>query len=316
MDFIESKGRTVDEAVFSGLVKMDLSIDEVDIEILDEGGGLFKSARVRLTKKPEEKITPFVPDAPLDEEFPRPRPYGERRDDRRDRRDDRRGSDRPAERRDDRRDRPAGRRDDRRSDGRPGDRRDFGRRDGRRDEKRRPVIEFGIPEGFVAQQPENNAEKFLLGLFERMNMGVVIKSATEDGMLKLDLSGRGMGVLIGRRGETLDALQYLTSLVVNNGKADYTKIMLDTEDYRKKREDTLRRLAARLADKVQRSGRRVVLEPMNPYERRILHATLQDYDKVYTYSEGEDPFRSVVVAVKGKDDQGPGAEEAAQQADE
>ena len=76
--------------------------------------------------------------------------------------------------------------------------------------------------------------------------------------------------------------------------------MLDTEDYRQKREDTLRRLAARLADKVQKSGRRVVLEPMNPYERRILHATLQDYSKVYTYSEGEDPFRSVVVALKSK----------------
>ena len=103
-------------------------------------------------------------------------------------------------------------------------------------------------------------------------------------------------------GETLDALQYLTSLVVNSGKDDYTKVMLDTEDYRKKREDTLRRLAARLADKVLKSGKRVVLEPMNPYERRIMHATLQDYDKVYTYSEGEDPFRSVVVALRGEDD--------------
>ena len=122
-------------------------------------------------------------------------------------------------------------------------------------------------------------------------------------MLKVDMSGRGMGMLIGRRGETLDALQYLTSLVVNNGKEDYIKIMLDTEDYRKKREDTLRRLAARLADKVQKSGKRVVLEPMNPYERRILHSTLQDYENVYTYSEGEDPFRSVVVALKGQDDE-------------
>ncbi len=321
MDFIESKGKTVDEAVFSGLVKMDLSIDEVDIEILDEGGGLFKSAKVRLTKKPEEKITPFVPDKPLDEEYPRPRP--DRRDDRR--RDGRR-DDRP-ERRDNRDrngDRPSfdsrERRDDRRGgEHRSGERRDYGRRDdrrhdGRRDDRRRSgsIIETGIPEGFVAQEPANDAEKFLLGLFAHMNMGVVIKSETEDGMLKLDLSGRGMGLLIGRRGETLDALQYLTSLVVNNGKADYTKIMLDTEDYRKKREDTLKRLAARLADKVQKSGKRVVLEPMNPYERRILHATLQDYDKVYTYSEGEDPFRSVVVALKG--DGGP--EEAAKRANE
>lgn len=290
MDVIESKGKTVDEAVFSGLIKMDLSIDEVNIEILDEGAGLFKSARVRLTKKPEGDVSVFVPDIPLEEEFPRPRTR------------ENRGGDRHGGDRHDRSRYGGNRRQD--------DRRDGGRRDDFRRNEGRRGGEIGIPADFVPQEPENDAEKFLLGLFERMKMGVVIKSVTEDGILKLDLSGRGMGILIGRRGETLDALQYLTSLVVNNGKTDYTKIMLDTEDYRKKREDTLRRLAARLADKVQKSGKRVVLEPMNPYERRILHATLQDYSKVYTYSEGEDPYRSVVVALKGKDGEMPGAEEA------
>ena len=282
MDFIESKGRTVDEAVFNGLVKMDLSIDEVDIEILDEGGGLFKSARVRLARKPADAVVPFEPEKPREEERPR-------RDEKR--AGERRESDRCEKRSSGRHER------ERRS-------------SGRREEKRREV---GIPEDFVAQEPSNDAEKFLLGLFERMNMAVTIKSEMQDGILKLNLSGRGMGVLIGRRGETLDALQYLTSLVVNNGKSEYTKIMLDTENYRKKREDTLRRLAKRLAEKVQNSGKRVVLEPMNPYERRILHSTLQNYENVYTYSEGEDPFRSVVVALKGDE---PGAEEAhaAQQA--
>ena len=277
MDFIESKGKTVDEAVFNGLVKMDLSIDEVDIEILDEGGGLFKSARVRLTRKPEDAVMPFEPERTREEERPR--------------REEKRG----AERRESNR----------------GEKRSSGRHEReRRKEKRRDA---GIPEDFVPQEPSNDAEKFLLGLFERMNMGVTIKSEIQDGILKLNLSGRGMGVLIGRRGETLDALQYLTSLVVNNGKTEYTKIMLDTENYRKKREDTLRRLAKRLAEKVQYSGKRVVLEPMNPYERRILHSTLQSYENVYTYSEGEDPFRSVVVALKNDE---PGAEEpqTAQQA--
>lgn len=297
MDFIECKGKTVDEAVFNGLVKMDLSIDEVDIEILDEGGGFFRSARVRLIRKPEDEVVPFEPEKPLEEERPR-------RDERHGG-GDRRGNDRGEKRSSGRQDRD--RRENRRGSGRRED-----RRGGRREEKRRS--ELGIPEDFVAQEPANDAEKFLLGLFARMNMGVVLKSEMQDGILKLNLSGRGMGILIGRRGETLDALQYLTSLVVNNGKSEYTKIMLDTEDYRKKREDTLRRLAARLADKVQSSGKRVVLEPMNPYERRILHSTLQNYDNVYTYSEGEDPFRSVVVALK---DDEPGAEEvqaAAQQA--
>ena len=282
MDFIESKGKTVDEAVFNGLLKMDLSIDEVDIEILDEGGGLFKSARVRLTRKPADAVAPFEPEKPREEDRPR--------------RDEKQGGER---------------RDQERGEKRSSGRHERERRSsGRREEKRR---EAGIPEDFVPQEPSNDAEKFLLGLFERMNMAVTIKSEIQDGILKLNLSGRGMGVLIGRRGETLDALQYLTSLVVNNGKSGYTKIMLDTENYRKKREDTLRRLAKRLAEKVQNSGKRVVLEPMNPYERRILHSTLQNYENVYTYSEGEDPFRSVVVALKGDE---PGAEEAhaAQQA--
>lgn len=279
MDVIESKGKTVDEAVFNGLVKMDLSIDEVKIEILDEGGSLFKSAKVRLTKKSDEDIKAAL--AAQEEERKKLFEETEERGFSRERRD---------------------RRDSRSRDRR--DRRDGGSRPPRRDRsddaprQSRSVREEEPTEGFTYQEPQNDAEKFLVGLFQKMNIGVTLKSETEDGMLKVDMSGKGMGMLIGRRGETLDALQYLTSLVVNNGKEDYTKIMLDTEDYRKKREDTLRRLAARLADKVQKSGKRVVLEPMNPYERRILHSTLQDYDKVYTYSEGEDPFRSVVVALR------------------
>jgi spoIIIJ-associated protein len=259
MDYIESKGKTVDEAVFSGLIKMDLSIDEVDIEILDEGSGLFKNAKVRLTKKADASVPGVIETA-------------EEKADKADRIDE--IQERP------RVDKP--RADRSRSD--------------------RPPRRAAAPsEPVVVKAPENDAEAFLLGLFERMGVQVALESKQEDGVLKIDMSGRTMGMLIGRRGETLDALQYLTSLVINNGKEDYTKVMLDTEDYRKKREDTLKRLAARLADKVQKSGKRVVLEPMNPYERRILHATLQDYAKVYTYSEGEDPFRSVVVALKSKD---------------
>ena len=271
MDNIESKGKTVDEAVFTGLIKMDKSIDEVNIEILDEGGSLFKSARVRLTVKDEsdEPAAGFVEE-----------PRRERRDER----PRRERSDRP--RRDDRNsDRP--RRDDRSSD-RP-------RRDDRPPKPRKPQIEV------VVGEPQNEAEEFLQGVFSRMGIKVALQSETEEGVLKIDMAGNSMGMLIGRRGETLDALQYLTSLVLNNGKEDYTKVMLDTEDYREKREDTLKRLAARLAEKVERSGRRVVLEPMNPYERRILHSTLQDYGEVYTYSEGEDPYRSVVVALKGSE---------------
>lgn len=291
MDFLESKGKTVDEAVFSGLLKMDLSIDEVEIEILDEGGSLFKSAKVRLTKKSETDVRAAMAAQEAEREKVREHTEAPRRD-----RDS--GSQRSREG-------GYGRdRSFRSGGGQRGGGRDRGGRD-RRDRGPRRDSHQALPEmdpDFVPQEPQNDAEKFLLGIFAHMKLGVRLKSSVEDGVMKIDLSGRGMGLLIGRRGETLDALQYLTSLVVNSGKDDYTKVMLDTEDYRKKREDTLRRLAARLADKVLKSGKRVVLEPMNPYERRIMHATLQDYDKVYTYSEGEDPFRSVVVALRGEDD--------------
>jgi|AGTN01.3.fsa_nt_gi Predicted RNA-binding protein len=287
MEVLESKGKTVDEAVFSGLIKMDLSIDEVEIEILDEGGSLFKSAKVRLSKKQEtdydaEAREPEKPQVKKGfEEMPE-------RDDRRPRSFEGRQG------RDDNR-----RRDDhRRDDYRQGD-----RRQGEHTEFRGETEPEDLPA--VPREPGNDAEKFLYGLFTHMRMNVALSSRVEEGMLKVDMEGRGMGMLIGRRGETLDALQYLTSLVINNGKSEYTKVMLDTENYRGKREDTLKRLAAHLADKVQKSGRRVVLEPMNPYERRILHATLQDYAKVYTYSEGEDPYRSVVVALKGQEDDRP-----------
>lgn len=296
MDMIECKGKTVDEAVFSGLIKMDLSIDEVNIEILDGGGSLFKSAKVRLTKKSEDDINETIikQQEEVKEqksfEHSRPREQYERKDNglRRERSEGSYSRDR----------RDNGPRRDN------GSRRDNGQRRDRSDYQRRDRQEDYVPDpNFVPQEPENEAEKFLLGVFNNMGINVRLKSSVEDGMLKIDMSGRGMGMLIGRRGETLDALQYLTSLVLNNGKEDYTKVMLDTEDYRKKREETLQRLAARLADKVQKSGKRVVLEPMNPYERRILHSTLQDYENVYTYSEGEDPFRSVVVALKGSEDE-------------
>jgi spoIIIJ-associated protein len=281
MDFIESKGKTVDEAVFSGLLKMDLSIDEVEIEIVDEGGSLFKSARVKLTKKRETEIKTAVTTQETD--YAKPHQSHSNSDNDTQRYSRERSGSRPQS------ERPSG----------------YHRREGaNRDNRSRDRSDsFVAPDpDFVPQEAGNEAEKFLLGLFSHMGLGVRLESKSEDGILKIDLSGKGMGLLIGRRGETLDALQYLTSLVVNSGKEDYTKIMLDTEDYRKKREDTLRRLAARLADRVIKSGKRVVLEPMNPYERRILHATLQDYDKVFTYSEGEDPFRSVVVALRGHDD--------------
>ena len=146
--------------------------------------------------------------------------------------------------------------------------------------------------------PALGAEEFLQNVTELMGLDVVLDVQDEEEALRIEMQGDNQGILIGHRGETLDALQYLTSLLVNKGGKDYRRVTLDTEGYRAKREQTLINLANRMAAKVQRSGRRMVLEPMNPYERRILHATLQDNPHVTTHSEGEEPNRRVVIAPK------------------
>lgn len=139
---------------------------------------------------------------------------------------------------------------------------------------------------------------FRRGSFASWEFLPAAQAEENEDSLNVELTGDSTGVLIGRRGETLDALQYLTGLVVNKGKENYKRVTLDTENYRKKREETLVKLANRIAGKVARTGKRVVLEPMNPYERRILHATLQNNPKVETISEGEEPYRRVIIKKK------------------
>lgn len=146
--------------------------------------------------------------------------------------------------------------------------------------------------------PALRAEEFLKNVTELMGLEVSFDIRDEEEALMVEMQGDNQGILIGHRGETLDALQYLTSLQVNKGGKEYRRVTLDTEGYRAKREQTLIALAGRMANKVHKSGRRMMLEPMNPYERRILHATLQDHPYVTTHSEGEEPNRRVVIAPK------------------
>ncbi len=141
---------------------------------------------------------------------------------------------------------------------------------------------------------------FLQCIFDRMDVDVEIEMEEDDESILMRVTGKDSGIIIGKRGETLDALQYLTNLVVNRRSDEYKRVTVDIENYRQKREATLVRLADRLADRVIRYRRSVTLEPMNPYERRIIHATLQDNDYVETYSVGEDPNRKVVITLKQK----------------
>lgn len=162
-----------------------------------------------------------------------------------------------------------------------------------------------IPEGPLPDQDPatlseagKRAYEYLDKLTRLMGVSVKIYVAETSGSMSISMMGDTLGILIGRRGDTLDALQYLTSLEVNRDRDDYIRVSLDTEHYRAKREDSLTRLAARMADRAVKSGRKVVLEPMNPYERRVLHATLQNHPYVQTHSEGEEPNRRVVITLK------------------
>lgn len=153
----------------------------------------------------------------------------------------------------------------------------------------------------AAALPEEEIEKriktFLADMFASMEMEVAVEVSFDhvENNVNVNLTGDNMGVLIGKRGQTLDSIQYLTSLVVNKGKEKYVRVKLDTEDYRRRRKDTLESLAKNIAYKVKRSRRSVSLEPMNPYERRIIHSALQNDKFVSTKSEGEEPFRHVVI---------------------
>lgn len=167
-------------------------------------------------------------------------------------------------------------------------------------EEKKFVKETAKVSNVDAREVEEAAKKFLGEVFDAMEMEVIVDAKYDDAEKSLDVDMRGeeIGILIGKRGQTLDSLQYLVSLVVNRGQADYIRVKLDTENYRQRRKETLENLAKNIAYKVKRTKRPVSLEPMNPYERRIIHSALQNDRYVTTHSEGEEPFRRVVVSLK------------------
>ena len=171
--------------------------------------------------------------------------------------------------------------------------------------KEEPVVEE-IPEkeenlAEVEPQTKEACEKFLHDVLKTMGMEVVLTSEIdEDGSLSINMEGNDMGILIGKRGQTLDSLQYLTNRVANKMQEGYVRVKLDTENYRQRRKETLENLAKNIAHKVKRNKKAVSLEPMNPYERRIIHSALQADKYVSTHSEGEEPYRRVVVTLNRK----------------
>lgn len=166
-------------------------------------------------------------------------------------------------------------------------------------QKKAPAKEEKVAK--VTPETKEACEKFLCDVLKEMNMEVKITSTIdEDGSLSICMEGENMGILIGKRGQTLDSLQYLTNRVANKMQEGYVRVKLDTENYRQRRKETLEGLAKSVASRVKRTKKSVYLEPMNPYERRIIHSTLQSDKYVSTHSEGEEPYRKVVVTLNRK----------------
>ena len=166
------------------------------------------------------------------------------------------------------------------------------------------ILGFGSKDAVIKvakkSTPEDVVKDFLTEVFDKMNLEVEIITKFDEieGVIDIELKGPEMGVLIGKRGQTLDSLQYLTNLAVNRKSDNYLRVKIDTEDYRRRRKETLENLAKNMAYKVKRTKRPVSLEAMNPYERRIIHSALQNDKYVVTHTEGEEPYRHVVITLK------------------
>lgn len=286
MRSMEFTGRTVDEAIFAGLNEMNVTIDQVEIETVQhESKGLFglgaKKAVVRLTEREIATVPDFKEMARSDS------PKRERRDDDRPRRDSDSRDARPPRRDSDSRDARPPRRE--------GERRE---RPARSEQPREAEQSTSEPIPYTKELAESNETAiFLQQLLGKMQIEGTVLAAEMDGGLRLNIESGTDGLLIGRHGDTLDALQYIVSLYANRNRKEtgMVRVTVDTEGYRARREDALRSMARRSAARVVKTNRPMAMEPMNPYERRVLHSALQGFRGVTTHSEGEEPNRRVII---------------------
>ena len=277
MDFIEISAKTVEDAITEACLKMETSSDNLDIQVISEGNAGFlgigsKPAVIKATRKSnigeelEEtgKKTFKKKEKAVKKDFKKKEKTSVKADKK------------VAPKNDDVESKPAKEREERR---------------------REPAVIYSEEE---VAEIKSLSQDFLTKVFGAMEMPVnmEIDYDNKDANLNVDFTGEEMGILIGKRGQTLDSLQYLTSLVVNKGREGYIRVKLDTENYRNRRKDTLESLARNIAYKVKKTRKAVSLEPMNPYERRIIHSSLQGNKFVDTYSEGGEPYRHVVITLK------------------
>lgn len=307
MDFITVTAKTVQDAILEASLQLETFRDNIEYEVIEEGtSGFFGFGGKKAIIKARKKVA--VEDI-LKEEITEAPKKTEKRDFKREKKEFKRDY---KEIKKEHKEFKGERKEERKEYREPGEPRE----EIREAEKEESAAAAAVPvfeetekeerrERKVAvlsleeqEEAKAKAEKFLKDVFASIDMEVGVETEYADEVLNVELSGDEMGVLIGKRGQTLDSLQYLTSLVVNKGKSGYTRVKVDTENYRSRRKETLESLAKNIAFKVKRTRRPVFLEPMNSYERRIIHSALQNDPYVTTHSEGEEPYRKVVVTLK------------------
>lgn len=274
MDYITVSAKNLDDAITEALIQLGVTSDQLDYEVIEKGSAGFlgigmKQAVIKARKKVvvEEKKEIEEVEIPKEEpvkEYPKKEPKKKNiSKDRKEKKEKKEKHDEPV-------------------------------KESSAAEKKEVELAKIEPQTIEA------CEKFIYDVLNAMDMKDVKVTSTvdEEGALSIDMEGSNMGILIGKRGQTLDSLQYLTNRVANKMQDGYVRVKLDTEDYRRRRKETLENLAKNIAYKVKRTKRPVSLEPMNPYERRIIHSALQNDKYVTTHSEGEEPFRRVVVTLK------------------
>ena len=283
MEFLEVSAKTVEEAITKACIDLGQSSDQLEIQVITEGSAGFlgigsKPAVIQVRKKEPEVPEEKIPEAVIEE-------TAEPKESRKETKNEQKKTQKPAKQKQERKkEQPAEEPEE--TEENPVFR-----------EKKEEIPERTNEEIVMMKAA---ASQFLESVFKAMDLPVDItmEYEKETGSLNVDFAGEDMGILIGKRGQTLDSLQYLVSLVVNKDQKNYVRVKLDTEDYRKRRKDTLENLAKNIASKVKRTQKPVSLEAMNPYERRIIHSALQNNRSVETYSEGNEPYRHVVVVPK------------------
>ncbi len=269
---IRVSAKTVDDAITEALIQLGVTSDRLEYEVIEKGSAGFlgigmKQAVIEARRKPEPEPEPEPEPVIMPEIKPEPEIREVKKE-------------KPAYRKKEKPEKKV--RKEIKEEAKP------------QETEREETVLAEVQEGTIRA-----VEEFLENTLRAMDMDVEIKSGIDsDGALSIDMKGEHMGILIGKRGQTLDALQYLANRVANKHQDGYVRVKLDTENYRARREETLRHLAKNIAHKVKRTRRSVALEPMNPYERRIIHSALQSDPFVTTHSEGEEPYRKVVVTLK------------------